>query len=439
MRRRELLGLAGLLALTGCSGSAASGPSAQRTENWSIPDADPTETVNAVGIIDPQTDTIDDVIAAFHQEHPTIKINYQYVPFDSLNSVLDSRITSRTGDPDVFWVDQPRVPALVVRGYLTDLTEQFGPLTDALQEATVSTGSYEDRLYALPLSNSTQLLYYNKQFLQQAGLDEPSTDPDQRISWQDLRPLARQAQNRGGAQHGLLFGQPNRYYQLQPLPVSAGGGDGATGPVRLTPAVDNDGWIAAMDYYGSLFADRITPRGMAPEQVDSTFLAGGTGFLIQGDWMVGKLAESTLDWGVALHPTWEGGKPATPTGSWSVGLNPFSTKKEAASIFLRWLAIDGKGGYSTYRTASELPANSKGLQAHLEESTFTSTPAGRAAAEMIAYETEHTATPRVPTPGYLEFEDIIGRAFSDISNGTDPRVALPSASKQLGTAWQQYQ
>ncbi|SDT43881.1 ABC transporter substrate-binding protein [Microlunatus soli] len=439
MRRRSLLGLGGLLAVAGCAGGGADqAATTRRAADWDIPGTDPEAVLNVVGIIDPQTDTINDVIAAFEKAHPRIKINYQYVPFDSLNSVLDSRITSRTGDPDVFWVDQPRVPALAVRGYLTDLTRQFTPLTGALQPSSVRNGIYEDKLYALPLSDSTQLLYYNKEILAEAGIAEPPAALDKPISWQQLRQDARRAQQRAGAQNGLLLGQVNRYYQLEPLPVSAGGGAGGSGPHNLTPAVDNPGWNSAMDFYRSLFSDRISPRGMAPEQVDSTYLAGRTAYLIEGDWMVSKLNDSDLRWGVARHPVWQGGRPATPNGSWSVGINPFSGQKPAAAIFLRWLAVDGKGGYSSYRSAAELPANRKGLTAHLGSEMFTDTASGRQAAKIISYQSAQTSVPRLQTPGYIEFEDIIGRTFADVSNGIAPRRALASAQEQLEAAWQQY-
>ena len=94
--------------LTGCGGGTKSGdtPSGGTSQTWSIPKTDPTASLNVVGILDPVTDGINNVVAAFEKEHPSIKIKYQYVPFDNLNSILDSRITAKTGDPDLFWVDQ---------------------------------------------------------------------------------------------------------------------------------------------------------------------------------------------------------------------------------------------------------------------------------------------------------------------------------------------
>ncbi|WP_020579751.1 ABC transporter substrate-binding protein [Actinopolymorpha alba] len=435
--RLAAVGAAAALAVGACGGGGGS-QDGTTSGSWSVPDKDPTATLNVVGILDPKADGMADVVAAFEKEHPAIKVNYQHVPFDNLNSVLDSRITSKTGNPDVFWVDQPRVPALATRGYLEDLTKQFKGLTSDLQEGTVKNSSFDGKLWSLPIANSTQILFYNKDLLDKAGVKPPSTENAQRITWQQLKADAQTAQKKGGAQNGLLFGQPNRYYQLEPLPVSAGGGIGASGADNLTPAVNNDGWVKAMTYYGSLFSGKITPRGIAPEQIDSTFLAGRTAYLVEGNWMVGKLADSKLNWGAALNPVWEGGKPATPNGSWSVGMNPFSKQKEAAAIFMKWLAIDGESGYAKYRAYAELPANNAGLKSYLSSKAFTSSEGGKQAAKVVEYETQNTSVGRVPTVGYIEFEDIIGRAFSDIANGADPKTALDSAQSQLTKAWQQY-
>jgi ABC-type glycerol-3-phosphate transport system substrate-binding protein len=441
MKRSLTIGLAACsgaaLLLSACGGGGATS-AGDPSQAWAVPTTDPTATISVVGILDPKNDGMDNVVAAFEKAHPTIKVNYQYVPFDNLNSVLDSRITAKKGDPDAFWVDQPRVASLAKRGYLEDLTPQFKDKTSALQEATVSASSYDGKLYSLPLANSTQVLFYNKDLLQKAGVNAPSLDNAQRITWQQLKTDAKAVQDKGGAQNGLLLGQPNRYYQLEPLPVSAGGGVGATGAGNLTPEVNNDGWVKAMTYYGSLFSDKISPRGIAAEQIDSTFLAGKTAYLVEGNWMVAKLADSKLKWGAALNPVWAGGKATTPNGSWSIGINPFSKNKEATSVFLKWLAIDGESGYAKYRSYSELPANAAGLKTYLTGNAFTSSEGGKQAAEVIKYETQNTSVGRVSTVGYIEFEDIIGRAFSDIANGADPKKALDSAQSQLVTAWKQY-
>ncbi|NLP83519.1 sugar ABC transporter substrate-binding protein [Microbacterium sp. CFH 90308] len=429
------LGAAATVMLAGCASESSGG---SPSDDWSIPDEDPTATINVVGIVDPVAENMDEVVAAFEEAHPTIDVNYQFVPFDDLNSVLDTRITSKSGDPDVFWVDQPRVPALSARGYLEDLTEAFEGRLDGLVPATVESSSYDGKLWSVPIANSTQVLFYNKDILDAAGITPPGS-AGERVTWQQLKELAAQAQQSGGADHGLMVGQPNRYYQLEPLPVSAGGGVGVTGDDMLTPDFTNDGWVEAMTYYGSLFADGVSPKGITPEQTDATFLAGKTAFFVEGNWMVPKMLDATFNWGAALNPVWEGGDPATPTGSWSLGINPFSKNKEAAAIFIDWMAIDGEGGYGEHRAFAELPANTKGLETYLAGPAFTSSEGGAQAAEVIAEETESSAVARASTVGYIEFEEILGRAFSDIANGADPAEALAAAEAELTNAWKQYQ
>lgn len=428
------LGAVAAVLLTGC---AANSSSAEPSDDWSIPDEDPTAEINVVGIIDPVADNMAEVIDAFEKAHPTIDVNYQYVPFDDLNSVLDTRITSKSGDPDVFWVDQPRVPALSARGYLEDLTDQFSDRLDGLVPATVESSSYDGKLWSVPIANSTQVLFYNKDILDAAGITPPGSTGE-RVTWQQLKELAAQAQASGGADIGLMVGQPDRYYQLEPLPVSAGGGVGVTGDDMLTPDITNDGWVDAMTYYGSLFSDGVSPKGITPEQTDATFLAGKTAFFVEGNWMVPKMQDATFAWGAALNPVWEGGDPATPTGSWSLGINPFSKNKEAAAIFIDWMAIDGQGGYGEYRDFAELPANIKGLESYLSGPAFTSSEGGKQSAEVVNEESTTTAVARASTVGYIEFEEIIGRAFSDIANGADPATALAAAETELNGAWKQY-
>ncbi len=191
-----------------------------------------------------------------------------------------------------------------------------------------------------------------------------------------------------------------------------------------------------MTYYGSLFADGVAPRGVTDN--DSDFLAGKTAFLVEGNWMLDRLAaQSQVDWGVAPHPVWAGGKDVTPTGGWDLSLSPFSAQKEAAAIFMKWMTVDDGGNYSRYRPAPELPANIEGLKTYLEKPLFQ-TAEGKNAASIITYQSDNTGFPRLQTVGYLEFESIMGQTFSDIANGANAKTALDAATTSLTTAWAKY-
>jgi len=439
MRVRALSALlaAVALVLAGCSSQDSGGDDNAASASWSLPSTDPTATVRVLGFLDPVADGTQKVFDAFQKAHPTIKLQYEHVPFDQLNSVTEARISNKQGNPDVLWADMPRIPALAARGYLDDITAQFKQYTSAFDPAPVKATTVEGKLYALPIANSTQLLFYNRTALAKAGLKPPSADPKTRITWEQLSADAAKAKADGGAQYGLVFGQWDRYYQLQPLPMSLGGGNGAASNDPLKPEVTTPQWVKAFEWYGKQFADGTSPRGVPTEQNDALFAAGKIAYMVEGPWLLPQLSKAKVDWGVAAHPMFEGGKPVTPTGSWSLALNPYSKNKPAAGVFLKWMAIDGGSGYTTNLPAPELPANVKGKSSYFARPVFA-TPEGKKAAVIIDYETANTAVNRVPTVGFIEFEDIIGRAFADIRNGTPAKTALDKAQADINTAWAKY-
>jgi multiple sugar transport system substrate-binding protein len=377
-------------------------------------------------------------VSAFEKQHPSIKVEWQTVPFDSLNSTVDARVTNKAGDPDVYWADQPRISALAARGEAQDLTSVFAKDKSAFDTSAYNTGLFKGKLYALPIANSTQLLYYNKDLLKKAGLPAPSASVNHRMTWEQLASDALKAK-KAGAQNGMTFGQFDRYYQLEPLPVELGGSTGVSGKDNLTPDFTSSEWVKAFTWYRSLFTSGAAPRGMTPDQTDPAFLAGKVAYTVEGPWLLPELQGTKVNWGVAPQPTFAGSsKVATPTGSWSVAMNPFSKEKAAAAVFMNWLAVENGGGYIKYRSNPELAASKQGKKIYFQKSVFSS-PAGKQAAKIIDYETSNTAVASPSTIGYIEFESILNSAFSDIRNGANPKQALDSAQGKLKTAWAKYQ
>lgn len=438
LRKHRVLTGAGVLAavaivLTGCSSGTASSSDSNKL---SIPSKDPKATVKVLSYEDLKSGGMQQVIDAFEKAHPSITIKWESVPSASLNSTVDADVSNKAGNPDVYLADQPRIAALASRGEAQDLTSVFSKYKSSFTSAAFDSGLYQKKLYALPISNSTQLLYYNKDLLAKAGLTDPSPAISSRMTWEDLTTDALKA-HAAGAQYGMVFGQPTAYYQLEVLPVSLGGSVGASGPDNLTPDFTSPQWVKAFDWYGQLFKSGASPRGTKDVQSDPDFLAGKTAYLVEGPWLLPQLQTSNVNWGVAPQPKFAGGKAATPTGSWSLAMNPFSKEKSAAAIFMKWMAIDGGAGYIKNNPTPDLPANVAGEKYYFANSVF-STDEGKNGKAIINYEDSHTAVNRVSTIGYIEFETILDQTFADISNGADAKTALQSADKQVKTAWTKY-
>lgn len=142
-----------------------------------------------------------------------------------------------------------------------------------------------------------------------------------------------------GAKWGLLFGQADRYYQLQPLYESSGAGPGLTGEGLLTPAVNTDKWVQTTDWYGKLFADGVAPRGVSFDQASSLFMNGQAVFYVDGPWQIANAVKAKdLHWGITPHPYFAGGKPVTPTDGWTIGVSPHSQHVKEATEFALFVA-----------------------------------------------------------------------------------------------------
>ena len=370
------------------------------------------------------------VIAAFEAKHPDITVEYEAVPFNDLNNIIQARLADGGSTPDLYTADQPRIAALVDRGLLADLTDHVDALEGVVWDATIEASTIDGRLYALPISTSSQLLYYNIDLLEAAGLPLPTMDPTDRLTWETLVENGTAAQE-AGAQYGLVIDQINRYYQLQPLMESAGGGSGVSPDDPLVPDIVNDGWVKAMTFYHDIFESGLAPRGVPVEQTPDLFANGQTAYFVGGPWWLPRMdGTDGLRFGIAPHPYFADGEAVTPTGAWSWGINPNSEDFDAALAFLSFAALDSEGALETAKGFPIPPANIAVFNTYFAENQIV-----EGVDALILHELEETARIRPPTRGYIQFEDILGRAFEDIRNGSEPAATLERAQSQLERAW----
>jgi multiple sugar transport system substrate-binding protein len=390
-------------------------------------------TLNFINAQDPGT--FDKVIAGFNKENPNIKIKLQTVPFDDLNSTVQSRLGSRDPSIDLYDVDEPRLAAFAARGFLLDLSDLAEAAQGTVDEKALEATKYEGKQYSMPRWTSTQLLFFNRAVLEKAGVEAPSSDPQSPMTWEAVTAEGKKAQA-GGAKYGLVFDQVDRYYQLQPLPESAGGGPGVTGDSLTEPDVTNDGWIKAFTWYASIFEDGISPRGITPEQTAATFSNGETAFFAGGPWNAPLFDEAKVDYGVAPFPMFEGGKPASSTGSWGTGISPFSKNQEAAKKFIEYMTINPTG--ATEATSRNIPVQQEARDTYLTE-IGGGGERNKQLADIIRNELASNAVPRPTTVGFVELESTLNKAFADIRNGSDPAERLQQAQEELDRAFAKYQ
>ncbi|OEO29085.1 hypothetical protein VW23_002510 [Devosia insulae DS-56] len=378
--------------------------------------------------------SFDAAIAAFEAENPDIKVNFETVPFDSMVPTIESRVGGKDSSLDLFLVDTPRVPAMANSGYLRDISDRLGAVEAVASEAAQSVLKYNGTLYALPLWTSTQLMYYNKDLFDAAGIAYPSSDAAARMTYDETVALARQVMAGSDAKYGFVPEQIDRYYQLQPIFEGNGGGTGLTGEGNLTPDVANDKWIAAGKFYSSLFEDGLAPRGIAVDQMQSVFTSGETVFYVTGPWRLKAFDEATnLNFGLAPIPYWTDSKAQTPTDSWAVGISPYAAHPEAALKFAEFITLNPAGVGLVLESIPNVPVNQQAYGPYIDWLAGENPAVGDDLKKIMTYELADTPVPRPRSIGYVAFETVLNRAFSDIRNGSDVASTLQQAQQQLGS------
>ena len=377
----------------------------------------------------------DAVIAAFETANPGIKVQAQHVPFDQLNAQIQARLGAGDASIDVFTVDSPRVPAYAHKGFLADLTAMRGEIEAAVAPAAFAGSSFDSKLWTFPFWTTSQFLFYNVDLLKKAGLAAPDTDPAKRLTWEDLLNDARITQ-KAGAKWGFAFDQNDRYYELQPLYESRGFGPGLSGEGLLTPALTSDGWVKTTEWYRDLYASGLAPRGVAYEQMPALFSSGQVAYMVAGVWhaRVFRIAKE-LNFGIAPMPCFAGGKPVTPTGSWTIGVNPKGGQKDAALKFAKFLTLDSNGALLASTIAPQPPVNKAAFEAYLKRESEAGGANTAAFAKIISHELANTTVSRPRTIGYVVFEEIMNRMYSDIRNGAEAKPSLERAQTALVAAF----
>lgn len=375
----------------------------------------------------------ENVAHAFEKAHPGVHIELQSVPFDQLVEQIQARLASGDISVDVLSVDPPRLAGMVEQGFLTDESAHAQLLSDNASETGIKSVTAEDKLWAYPLWTSDNFLFFNRDALDAAHVDLPGRTSEDRLTWERVLKMARAAIDAGETRYGLVMDQVNRYYAVQPMIESFGASPGLVGDDSLTPDVDSPEWTAFGGWYGELFDSGIMPRGVDPAQTVDLFRSGQSAFLLAGASAIGQLAEGDFasSWDMAPHPYFEDGPIVTPTDSWAIGVSAFSTKKDLAREFVQYATLDPEGARLSSSTLSLPPVNPRAFESYVKDIAALASRQTTGFAELFRTDSEKYARHRPTSVGYVQFENTMNDAFTDLSTGADADRVLASAQRTL--------
>ena len=393
-----------------------------------LPTAVAEEEINLVIVSD-----LEPLIPVFQEyaEAQGIKINVESIPYAEIFDTIEVRLGAGESSIDVLVADAPLVANYEAKHYLGSMSPYLNEASlKNITAASLAGGTIGGEVVALPLYSSCVNLYYNKDLFDAAGIEYPSIDPEDRLTWEQVVDMAQQmtyVDNNGTQIYGLTFEQIDTPYQLLPLSQSLGAMQYISDDQSTVDGYTNsEGVVKACQFYYDTFNTwHISPKIDASEAI-GYFTADQVAMFVGGSWQIASMDGAGMNWGVAPHPYFADGTAVTPTGSWYIGVSSYSEHQETASKFVEWLTTDNDTCAKTYAIMKNLPCNLSVLDGIEADESNQGTVAA-----LNVFEAKNTAVSRPQMVGYEEWQSVMMETYSDIKNGTDPQTALNSAVEEI--------
>jgi len=282
------------------------------------------------------------------------------VPFAELVQKYATAIAGGQA-PDALSLDLIYTPAFAAADQLEDMTDWAKSLSyfNALAPAHVKLGTYEDRIYGLPLSVETSIFAWNKDLYRQAGLD-PEKAP---ATWEEITANAEKIRALGGDTYGFYFsgGGCGGCMIFTFTPLVWGAGADILSEDSKTATLDTPQMRKAIDFYRDLVAKDTVPAGSASDN-GVNFLSITNGKIGQqslGAFAIGTLVTQhpEIDFGVTLIPGVDG-SPSSFAGGDNFVVTKGTARIDNVKAFLEYIySVEGQkimAKYGSLPTRSDI-------------------------------------------------------------------------------------
>ncbi|GLV75155.1 MULTISPECIES: ABC transporter substrate-binding protein [Streptomyces] len=323
MSRRRLLGAGGGLALTGALASACGSNTGRGGDDHA---GQPVieQWYHQYG--EPGTEQ---AVRRYADAFEQANVRVQWRPGNYDQQTAAALLTD--SGPDVFEASGPTLDQ-IQGGQVVDLTELLSEAKDDFNQAVLEQKTYQGKVWGIPQVIDTQLLYYRKSLLEDAGLEPPRTldaliDAAKKLTTKEVKGLF--LGNDGGP--GVLAGTP-----LNAAGLSLVTEDGKVG-------FDDPAAARTLGKLHQLYAEKSLLLGAPSDWSDpAAFTQGLTAMQWSGLWALPQVQKALGDdFGVLPFPQ-DGpdGKPAVPVGAYGAAVSAKTKHKAEAKAYVKWLWVD---------------------------------------------------------------------------------------------------
>ncbi len=279
-----------------------------------------------------QEETLKKMIEIFESKNPDIKVDVQTTGYEDYFTKLATTVGGGN-PPDVFEMNMENFLSYMLRGACADLTGKID--TANYSEGTLAAVSSEGKIYAVPMSFSTCVLFYNKDLFDQAGVAYPTDE----WTWADAQAAAEKIKALGDDIWGYY--QPITYNEFYKSIKGNGGSVLSEDYSQFTMNTPEN--VAVLE---AMIARVRGENHVMPTKEElagrgdwDLFTEGKLGMIITGIWGFPTFAEKcTFDWDIVVEPGYK-----TPSTFFFANVNcvsPSSDKQEAAAKFVDAMGSD---------------------------------------------------------------------------------------------------
>lgn len=267
-------------------------------------------------------------------------------------------LQSESTAPDLVMEDTFQLPTDALAGYLTDMTSMVEGWEDwssdtGIIESIKSGVTVDGKVYGVPYNTDTRGLWYNKEILEQAGLDAENWAPK---SWDELLDDLRTIKEKVPdvvplwMNSGIATGEATTMQTYQMLLYGTGNGGKETMYEGDKWVVESQGILDTLTFIQTVYKEELGPPLSKILDANGSNTGardyipnGKAAVILDGNWITGNYKEGgASEWAeyadtlaVAPMPNQDGTGTVTLAGGWALAIPEKSDNKQTTFEFIK--------------------------------------------------------------------------------------------------------
>ena len=287
-------------------------------------------------------DEVKAMITAFEAANPNIKVNAEFVQYESLHDKIVTAQSTGNGQYDTVLMDTPWPAEFADAQIVRDITDKIpADFKSGVFDSAFTSSQYKGKTWGVPWINDTKFFFYNKKMFDQAGITSPPK------TWDEVVTDAKAIKAKGIVQYPLAWS----WVQAEAVicdwaEIAAVMGGANFVDDQGNPTFNKGGGLAALQFMKQTIDDGITnpaSLGFKEDDVNNTIAAGQAamglnwtyGYNVMNDKTKSKVAGDIM---VTAAPGGPSGPTSGVNGGMSIAVTTKTQHPDEALKLALWMA-----------------------------------------------------------------------------------------------------